>query len=272
MREVEKLDLQVTKHQLARLKSLERVLGHIRLQNETYTHNETYQRVCIIFIDNIILSTRAALIPEVTDNMSRGKSHLPEILQRKFEEIKGYLEKLQEKNNEIDLVINEIEEKLERQNYELTEKGKDALKKLLEKVDRKSGDAKICVEAAEKALVFLSSEVESYRRKQSVSGWNVFLSVAAGAGVGALGVAFFPEVAPAAAVCGGGLLSGGFRILYEKEANDGDYKMLRVESKKLESRLLKLKTDLKFKELVIDNEKKKIESEVRITGEVRGEI
>ena len=94
------------------MKSLERVLGHIRLQNETYTHNETYQRVCIIFIDNIVFSTRAALIPEVTDNMSRGKSRLPEILQQKVEEIKGYLEKLQDESNEIDPVINEIEEKV----------------------------------------------------------------------------------------------------------------------------------------------------------------
>ena len=112
LRQVEKLDLQVTKDQLARLKTLERVLGQIRLQNETYTQSETFQRVCIIFIDNIVFSTRAALIPEVTDNMSRGKSHLPEILQRKVEEIKGYLEKLQDKSNEIDPVINEIEEKV----------------------------------------------------------------------------------------------------------------------------------------------------------------
>ena len=112
LREADKPVSDVIQQQLARLETLERVLRHIRRQKETYTHIETYQRVCIIFIDNIVLSTRAALIPEVTDNMSRGKSHLPEILQRKFEEIKGYLEKLQEKNNEIDLVINEIEEKV----------------------------------------------------------------------------------------------------------------------------------------------------------------
>ena len=61
------------------------------------------------------------------------------------------------------------------------------MEKLSEKVERKSGDAKIYVEAAEKALVSLSSEVESYRREQGVNGWKVFLSVAAGAGVGALG-------------------------------------------------------------------------------------
>ena len=49
--EADKLASEVTKLQLARLKTLERVLGHIRLQNETDSHNETYQRVCIIFMD-----------------------------------------------------------------------------------------------------------------------------------------------------------------------------------------------------------------------------
>ena len=71
--------------------------------------------------------------------------------------------------------------------YELTEKEMVEVKILLIDVEATIQQAKIYVDAAEKALVSLSSEVESYRREQVVSGWNVFLSVAAGAGVGALG-------------------------------------------------------------------------------------
>ena len=114
LRDVEKLASEVTKLQLARFKTLERVLGHIRLQNETDSHNETYQRVCIIFMDCIVLIIRTALISEVTGTMSRRKSDLPEILQPKVEEIEGYLNTLQDKNKEIDLVINEIEETVSR--------------------------------------------------------------------------------------------------------------------------------------------------------------
>ena len=61
------------------------------------------------------------------------------------------------------------------------------MKKLLEKVERKSGDAKTSVEAAEKALVSLYSEVDSYQKEQGASGWTVFRAAAVGAGAGALG-------------------------------------------------------------------------------------
>ena len=109
LREVEKLVSEVTQQQLARLETPERVLRHIRLQNETGTHDETYQRVFIIFIDNIVLNTRAALISKETHDMSQGRSDLSEILP-KFGEIKGYLEELESKNNEIDRVRKQIEE------------------------------------------------------------------------------------------------------------------------------------------------------------------
>lgn len=46
------------------------------------------------------------------DNMHQGESDFPEILQPKHEEIKGYLRKLEGKIGEIDVVINEIEEKV----------------------------------------------------------------------------------------------------------------------------------------------------------------
>ena len=109
LRQANKPVSDVIQQQLARLETSERVLRHIRLQNETYTHIETYQRVCIIFIDNIVLSTRAALISKVTHNMSQGKSDLSKILPQ-FGEVKGYLEELESKNKEIDPVMNQIEE------------------------------------------------------------------------------------------------------------------------------------------------------------------
>lgn len=73
-----------------------------------------------------------------------------------------------------------------------------------------------------------------------------------------LGVAFFPVVAPAAAVCGGGLLTGALGMFHENQANDGEYSvtMLTKERKKLESRLEILRTDLNLKQPVIDSEKK----------------
>ena len=58
---------------------------------------------------------------------------------------------------------------------------------LLMDVEAKSEQFNICLNKAQKTLKCLSSEVESYRREQGVSGWNVFLSVAAGASVGGLG-------------------------------------------------------------------------------------
>ena len=78
-------------------------------------------------------------------------------------------------------------------------------------------------------------------------------------------------LAPAAAVYGGGAIGGVGRLFYEKEANDGEYAMVDVEIKKLQCRLNKLKTGLRHKELDIDMVKRHI-GEVRVTGEVRGEI
>ena len=110
--EGEKLDLKVFKTQLARLEFSERLLGHIRLQNETGTHNETYQRVCVTIIVNIVITTHVALISKVTDDMSQEKSDISKTMQPMVEEIKGYLEKLEGKNNEIDAVMKEIEKKV----------------------------------------------------------------------------------------------------------------------------------------------------------------
>ena len=107
--EADNLASEVTKRQLARLDTSERVLRHIRLQNKTDTHNETYQEICDIFLDNIVLSTRAALISKETDNMSQEKSAPSEILPV-VGEIKDYLKDLESKNNEIDRVMNQIEE------------------------------------------------------------------------------------------------------------------------------------------------------------------
>ena len=107
--EADKLASEVTKRQLARLDTSERVLRHIRPQNKTDTHNETYQGICGIFLGNIVLSTRAALISKETDNMSQEKSDPSEILPI-VGEIKDYLKDLDSKNNEIDRVMNQIEE------------------------------------------------------------------------------------------------------------------------------------------------------------------
>ena len=106
--EVDNLASEVTQRQLARLETSERVLQHIRLQNETDTYNETYQGISEIFLGNIVLSTRAALILKETDNISQEKSDPSEILPM-VGEIKGYLKELESKNNEIDRVMNQIE-------------------------------------------------------------------------------------------------------------------------------------------------------------------
>lgn len=100
---------EVSQRQLARLDTSERVLRHIRPQNKTDTHNETYQGICGIFLGNIVRSTRAALISKDADNMSQQKSAPSEILPI-IGEIKGYLKELESKNNEIDRVMNQIEE------------------------------------------------------------------------------------------------------------------------------------------------------------------
>ena len=109
--EVDKLVSEVTKQQLARLETLERALRYVRLQNEADTHtgNETYQMVCVIFLDNIVLTTHAALMSKATHQMSQVKSGLSKLLP-KFGEIKGYLEGLESKNNEIDRVMKQITE------------------------------------------------------------------------------------------------------------------------------------------------------------------
>ena len=68
--------------------------------------------------------------------------------------------------------------------YELTEKEMAKVKRLLLDVKAKSQQAEIYLEAAEKALKSISPEVDSYEKEQGVSGWNVFLSAAVGAGTG----------------------------------------------------------------------------------------
>ena len=65
--------------------------------------------VCIIFLENIVLTTHTALISKATDEMSQVKSDLSELLP-KFAEIRGYLEGLESKNNEIDRVMKQITE------------------------------------------------------------------------------------------------------------------------------------------------------------------
>ena len=107
--EADNLASEFTQRQLARLETSERVLRRIRLQNETDTHNETYQGICEIFLDNIVLSTRAALISKETHNISQEKSAPSEILPI-VGEIKGYLKELESKNNENDRVMKQIEE------------------------------------------------------------------------------------------------------------------------------------------------------------------
>ena len=69
-------------------------------------------------------------------------------------------------------------------------------------------------------------------------------------------------VGPTAVVCGGGAIGGGIisgvgRFLYGRDAIHGGYEMLRKESRKLESRKRKLKTDLAAKQPRIDKLKKK---------------
>ncbi|XP_015773414.1 PREDICTED: uncharacterized protein LOC107351633 isoform X1 [Acropora digitifera] len=207
LREADKVVSEVTQQQLARLETSERVLQHIRLQNETDTHNETYERICINFLDNIVLSTRVALISKATHNMSEGKSDLSEILP-KIGEIGGYLQELESKKNEIDRVRKQIEEMTESRNYELTRRENERMETLVSRVEHESKRFKNYFNEADKTLTSLHSDVVSYINNKGLSGWNVFLPVAAGAGASALGVAFFPVVAPAAAVSGGGFFAG----------------------------------------------------------------
>lgn len=262
LREADKLDaFEVTQQQMAILETSERVLRYIRPQNETDTHNKTYQRLCIIFLDNIVLITHAALLSKVTHNMSQGKSDLPETLP-KFGEIKGYVEELESKKNEINRVMNQIEEMLEMRDYELTEKERIKVKRLLLDVEAKSQQAEIYVEAAEKALESLPSEVDSYEKEQGVSGWDVFVPAVVGTAFGAaaaVGAALFPVVAPAAAgAIGGGAIGGIGALLYGKKFNKGECKELRKEGRELKSRLRKRKTALAAKQPDIDNVEKEL--------------
>lgn len=210
--EVDKFASEVTQQQLARLETLERVLRYIILRNETDTHSKTYESVCITFLGNIVLNTGTALISKATDDMSQGKSHFPEILKPKHEEVKGYLRKLEGKIGEIDLVINEIDQELKRRNYKLTEEEKLKVEMLLMDVDAKSQQAKIYFEAGDKTLKSLYSDLESYL---SAKRWKAFGWGAAGA----LGVAIFSpvllSVMPGAG--GGGVLASGARILYGED-------------------------------------------------------
>ncbi|XP_015778843.1 PREDICTED: uncharacterized protein LOC107356734 [Acropora digitifera] len=204
---------------------------------------------------------------QLDSKMSQGKSNFSEKLAM-LGEINDYLEKLEGKNNEIDRVMNQIEEMLEMRDYELTEKEMVKVKRLLMGVEAKSQQAGIYVEAAEKALVSLPSEVDSYQKEQGVSGWNVHCSALGGAGVGAasvLGLAVAPAVAPLVAptltalgsgAIGGGVIGGVGRYAYETDVNHGEYKMLTKEAKKLGSRLNILKTDLAVKQPLIDKVEK----------------
>lgn len=72
-----------------------------------------------------------------------------------------------------------------------------------------------------------------------------------------------PVVAPGAAMYGGGIIGGGAiggvgRIYYEKEANVGEYKMLRKENGKLEAQLGKLRKGLEAQQPRIDKVEKKL--------------
>ena len=74
---------------------------------------------------------------------------------------------------------------LEKRDYKLTEKERIKVKRLLLDVEAKSQQAEIYVEAAEKALESLPSEVDSYEKEQSVSGWDVFVPAVVGTAFGA---------------------------------------------------------------------------------------
>ena len=73
---------------------------------------------------------------------------------------------------------------LKRRNYILTEEEKLKVEMLLMDAEAKSQQCKIYVEAGDKTLKSLYSDLESY---QSANRWNAFGWGAAGAGLGALG-------------------------------------------------------------------------------------
>ncbi|XP_044173903.1 uncharacterized protein LOC114967645 isoform X2 [Acropora millepora] len=230
---------EVAKQLLARAETAERVLRQI----------VPYHRACTIFMGNFLLGIGTALISKVVRSMSSGKSDIPQILQPKIREIKGYLKELESKNNEIDRVMNQIEEMIESRNYELTRRENERMETLVSTVEYESKRLKNYFNEADKTLTSLHSDVVSYKNNKGLSGWNVFLSVAAGAGASALGVAFFPVVAPAAAVCGGGFFAGLGGFLYEKEAKNREDAMVDAEIMQLQRRLNILQTGVRDKEL-----------------------
>ncbi|XP_015773419.1 PREDICTED: uncharacterized protein LOC107351633 isoform X3 [Acropora digitifera] len=192
------IGLEVTEQLLARAETAERVLRQIL----------PYQRAYTIFMGNFLLGIGTALISKVVRSMSPGKSDIPQILQPNIREIKVYLKKLEDINKEIDRVMNQIEEITESRNYELTRRENERMETLVSRVEHESKRFKNYFNEADKTLTSLHSDVVSYINNKGLSGWNVFLPVAAGAGASALGVAFFPVVAPAAAVSGGGFFAG----------------------------------------------------------------
>ncbi|XP_067033078.1 uncharacterized protein [Acropora muricata] len=247
------------------LKTWDRVLSYMRPQNEIY------QRGCAIFQRCIEPMIWTALALTGIDYKSQGESEFPAVLQPMFIQFKGYLANLEAVTNEIVGVINEVEGKLKTRSYRLTEDEKYEVEMLLMDVEAKSEQFNIFFKKAQKTLKCLSSEVESYRREQGVSGWNVFLSVAAGVGLGGLGVALLPVVSPAVACYGGGVIGGIGGYLYAGKVNDDEYEMLRVQIAKQRSRLETLETRFETKEPLIHKLKKQV-SNVRITGGFRGEI
>ena len=76
---------------------------------------------------------------------------------------------------------------IKSRNHELTRKEEDKIETLLSVVEYESKRLENFFNEADKTLKSLHSEIVSYKNNKGVSGWNVFLSVAAGAGVGAFG-------------------------------------------------------------------------------------
>lgn len=233
---------EVIKQLLARAETMERVLRQFI----------TPQRAIPISVGKFLIGIGRALISKVVRSMSSGKSDIPQILQPKIREIKVYLKKLEDINNEIDRVMNQIEEmcrQIESRNYEVTRRERERMETIVSTVEYESKRLKNYFNEADKTLTSLHSDVVSYKNNKGLSGWNVFLSVAAGAGASALGVAFFPVVAPAAAVCGGGFFAGVGGFLYEKEAKNREEAMVDAEIMELQRRLNILKTGVGDKEL-----------------------
>lgn len=253
--DVAKLGFTVTEELLARLKTWDRFLWNMRPQNGIY------QSACTIFIEWILPSIWTTLVSKGMHFMSQGKSDFPPILQPKFRKLKGDIERLKTKINEIDGVISEIEGELKTRSYTFTEDQKLNVEMHLMDVKAKSEQVQVLLEEAEKTMASLFSDLESYRGEEEVSGWKVFLSVFAGAVVGGLGAAFSP--APVVVVAG---LMGGIRGYQSAGKGNVDYENLKVKLEELRCELAKLETDFKVQEPLTRKLTKQIESKVRITG------